>query len=123
MTGEPAEITTPFERLEFVLLVATSAVFAVLCCAYLMISWGPVPFPITAVIAGLGNLGFLWLAGQYTSSSWRFAPLAAWSLVVVIAMLPLGGSGAWIDGFPLLLIVLLGLGLPSMIAARFTAVR
>ncbi|UQE74068.1 hypothetical protein MYK68_15180 [Gordonia sp. PP30] len=109
-------------KLELAALTVASALTAMLCCAFLMISWGPVPFPITAVVAGAANLGFLWLAGQYTSSGWRFAPIAAWAVVVIVAMIPgIGGNGAWIDGLPLILLFLLGLGAPSTIAARFTA--
>ncbi len=106
------------DRAELSLLTVASALSAMLCCAFLMISWGPVPFPVTALIAGLANLGMLWLAGQYTTSAWRFAPLAAFAVVVIIAMFPMGGSAPWISGLPLLLILGLGLGIPSTIAAR-----
>ncbi|MFZ2510677.1 MAG: hypothetical protein WAW85_06260 [Gordonia sp. (in: high G+C Gram-positive bacteria)] len=106
------------ERVELGLLTAASVLLGILCCAFLMISWGPIPFPITALIAGAVNLGFLWLAGQYTPSAWRFAPLAAFTLVVIIAMFPVGGSAPWITGLPLLLILGLGLGMPATIAAR-----
>ncbi|GAC56232.1 hypothetical protein GOHSU_04_01010 [Gordonia hirsuta DSM 44140 = NBRC 16056] len=108
------------ERLELALLTVAGALLGILCCGFLMIYLGSIPFPITALVAGVGNLGLLWLAGQYTESGWRFAPLGAWTLVVVLAMLPgLHGSGQWISGLPLLLILALGLGIPSTIAARF----
>lgn len=101
------------------LLVVADALLTILCCAFLMISLGAIPFPVTALIAGAGNLAFLWLAAQYTSSPWRFAPLAASALVIVIAMVPgLGGSAAWITGLPLILMLLLGLGVPAAVAAR-----
>ncbi|GAA3957720.1 hypothetical protein [Gordonia caeni] len=110
---------TAADGVELALLVVADAVLTVLCCAFLMISLGAVPFPITALIAGAANLGFLWLAAQYTSSPWRFAPLAASALVIVIAMVPgLGGSSAWITGLPLILILLFGLGVPASVAAR-----
>lgn len=107
------------DRIELGLLTAVSVLLGIVCCGFLMISWGPIPFPVTALIAGLANFGILWLAGQYTSSAWRFAPLIAFTVVVVIAMFPIGGSAPWISGLPLLLIIALGLGIPSTIAARF----
>lgn len=106
------------DRFELGLLTMVGVLGGILCCGFLMISWGPIPFPITALIAGAVNLGLLWLASRYTTSAWRFAPLAAFTVVVIIAMLPIGGSAPWISGLPLLLIVGLGLGMPSTIAVR-----
>lgn len=107
------------ERLELALLTVAAGLLTVLCCAFLMISVGPVPFPVTALLAGLGNFGLAWLAAQYTDSAWRFAPLALSGLVMFVAMMPIPGDfPGWITGLPMLLMLVFGLGLPASVAAR-----
>ena len=107
------------ERLELALVTMAAGVLTVLCCAFLMISVGPVPFPVTALLVGAGNVGLVWLAAQYTDSPAKYAPLAVSGLVMIVAMAPVpGGFPGWITGLPMLLMLLFGLGLPASVAAR-----
>lgn len=108
------------DRLLFGVLVATAVLWTVLCCAYVLIWLGPVPFPITALLLGLGNLLLLRLATGYTESAWRFAPLVASGLVAAAATFPgPAGSSAWLPpGLPMLAVLALGFGIPATAAAR-----
>ncbi|MFT3714525.1 MAG: hypothetical protein QM774_00865 [Gordonia sp. (in: high G+C Gram-positive bacteria)] len=106
-----------------VLLTVAGLLTGILTASFVMLYLGHVPFPITAVIAGLVNVLLLRLASSYTSSGWRFAPLAAWVIPVVFEMLPVTGSEPLIYSWQLLLLLLLGLALPASDAYRALAAR
>ncbi len=110
------------DRLLLGVLVLTSVLWTMLCCAFALSYLGPVPFPITALLLGLGNLLLLRLATGYTASAWRFAPLLASGLVALLATFPgPAGSTAWLPSglpIPLLAVLALGFGIPAMGAAR-----
>lgn len=105
-------------RVELGVLTVASALLGILTAAFLLIRVGGYPFPITALIAGAANLVILELASSYTPTAWRFAPLAAWTLPTVLAMLPVFGNGSLIGDWRLLLLVACGLGVPGFIASR-----
>jgi hypothetical protein len=53
---------------------------------------GPVPFPISALVAGLVNAALVWAALQCTSAP-RLAALPLWTWLGTTAALTLGGPG------------------------------
>lgn len=109
---------TRIDRVELTVLVLGSVLLGILTAAFLMIRVGGFPFPITAVIACAVNLVIYRLAASYTESGWQFAPLAAWTLVTVLAMLPVFGNGSLITGWRLLLLLILGAGIPAYHASN-----
>ncbi|ALG84122.1 hypothetical protein [Gordonia phthalatica] len=109
---------TRVDRLEFAVLVVGSVLLGILTAAFLMVRVGSFPFPITAVIACAVNLLIYRIAAAYTESAWQFAPLGAWTLVTVLAMLPVFGNGSLITGWRLLLLLILGAGVPAYYASN-----
>ncbi|SDU46381.1 facilitated glucose transporter [Gordonia westfalica] len=72
-------------RLLLALLTFDGFVVGLLSVAFAYQRFGGVALPVAALIGGLLNAVLLWLAAGYTSAVWRYAPLGAWGLVVVIA--------------------------------------
>lgn len=72
-------------RLLLALLTFDGFVVGLLSVAFAYQRFGGVALPVAALIGGLLNAVLLWLAAGYTSAPWRYAPLGAWGLVVVIA--------------------------------------
>ena len=73
------------DRLLLALLTLDGFVVGLLSVAFAYLRFGGIALPVAALIGGLLNAVLLWLAAGYTSSPLRYAPLAAWGLVVVIA--------------------------------------
>lgn len=116
----PAATTEPMtiaDRVEFAVLIGSGLLLGILTSAFLMVRIGGFPFPITALIACLGNI-LLWrIAALYTKSPWQFAPLAAWTIVTILAMLPVFGNGSLIGDWRLLLLFAFGLAVPAFVAS------
>ncbi|MCF8571465.1 hypothetical protein L5G32_14425 [Gordonia sp. HY002] len=103
------------DRIELAVLTGCGVVLALLTVFFLNVRIGAVPVPFTVVIAAIGTTLLLRLAAGTTSSSWRYAPLVAWTAVVVIAAVPgINGNGPLIGDWRVLLLLLCGLGLPAM---------
>ncbi|MFM9376753.1 hypothetical protein [Gordonia sp. VNK21] len=113
----PTGLPEPEYRLEFGLLVLSGLLLGVLTSFFLLLTVGPVPVPVTALGAGLGNLVLLWMAGKYTSGTWRYTPIMAWAFVTVLAMLPLFGNAPLLGDWRLLLDLIIGLGVPMTLLA------
>lgn len=101
------------DRFELAVLTVSGFLLGILTAAFLMIRIGGVSAPITVLVAGAVNVLLLKLASMCTDTSWQYAPLGAWTLVTVLAMLPLFGSAAFIGGWQLLLLLACGLALPG----------
>ncbi len=77
---------------------------------------GTVPFPISAVIAGVVNVALVWAASQWTTSP-RLAALPLFTWLLTVAVLSLGGpggdiifGGAGIRGLSPILLIVVGAG-------------
>jgi hypothetical protein len=89
-------LSSPWPDRQRVAILTLLAVDGVLCAIaaafFLPIRIGPVPFPISALIAGLVNAALVWAAMQFTSSP-RLAALPLWTWLLTVAVLTLGGPG------------------------------
>ncbi|GFG55308.1 hypothetical protein MAGR_67490 [Mycolicibacterium agri] len=102
------------------LLAIDGVISAVLGSFFLALRIGPVPFPISALLAGLLNAALVWAALQWTSST-RLAALPLWTWLATIAGLTLPGPGddavfgtEWL----LLLLIALGTSPPALVLFR-----
>lgn len=109
---------TVTDRIELGVLTVSGLLLGILTSAFLMIRVGGFPVPITALIAAVVNVVIYLLASSYTKSAWQFAPLAAWTLVTVLTMLPLFGNASLIGDWRLLLLFACGLGVPGYYASN-----
>lgn len=100
-------------RIELGILVVSGLLLGILTSAFLLVRIGSWPFPITAVIAGIVNIVIWKIAALYTRSAWQFAPLIAWLVVTVMAMLPIFGNGSLLTDWRLFLLLGLGLAAPA----------
>jgi hypothetical protein len=92
----PAADTTLSDPVVRAIVLAVLAVDGVLCAAlgalFLPLRIGTVPFPISAVAAGVVNAALVWAATYWTDSTrWAATPLWAW--LFTVAALTLGGPG------------------------------
>lgn len=74
------------------LLAVDGVVSAVAGALFLPLSIGPVPFPISALVAGAVNTALVWAAMNRTDSP-RLAALPLWTFLLTVAVLTLGGPG------------------------------
>ncbi|WP_216636191.1 hypothetical protein [Mycobacterium sp. IS-3022] len=74
------------------LLAVDGALCAVAAAFFLPLRIGSVPFPISALIAGLLNAALVWAALHWTSSP-RVAALPLWTWLLTVALMTLGGPG------------------------------
>lgn len=81
------------DRLLLALLTLDGLVVGLLGVAFTYQRFGGVAIPVAALLAGLANAALLWLAAGHTSSGWRWAPLGAWGLVVLVAGAVTGPGG------------------------------
>lgn len=77
-------------------MLSVLAIDGVLCALatslFLPLYLGSVPFPISAVVAGVVNLALVW-AGMQWATSTRLAALPLWMWLLTVAALTLGGPG------------------------------
>ena len=101
-------------------VLSALAIDGVLCALatslFLPLYLGSVPFPISAVIAGVVNLALVW-AGTEWATSTRLAALPLWTWLLTVAALTLGGpggdivfSGSGIGGLAPILLIAVGAG-------------
>lgn len=74
------------------LLAVDGALCAVAAAFFLPFRIGAVPFPVSALVAGLSNAALVWAALHWTSSP-RVAALPLWSWLLTVALMTLGGPG------------------------------
>ncbi|GAA4676208.1 hypothetical protein [Gordonia humi] len=102
------------DRVEIGVLTVSGVVLGLLTVFYLDLYIGAVPVPVTAIVAAVGTALLCRLAGAITESTWRYAPLIAWTAVVIVAAVPgLNGNGALIGDWRVLLLLVCGLGAPA----------
>lgn len=98
-------------RVVVLVLLAVDGILCAIAAALLLpLHIGRVPFPISAVIAGLVNMALVWAAMYWTPSN-RLAALPLWTWLLTIGALTLAGPGGDIvfsDVGPLLLILIVG---------------
>lgn len=83
----------PAMRVVVLALLSVDGVLSALAGALLMPYYiGSMPFPISALISGLGNAALVWAAGRWTSSV-RVAALPLWTWLLTVAAMSLGGPG------------------------------
>jgi hypothetical protein len=118
LTGVPPNSTAGDDRatdsvlraVVLVLLAVDGVLCAVAAALLLPLYIGRVPFPISAVIAGLVNVALVWAAMYWTRSN-RLAALPLWTWLLTIGALTFAGPGGDIvfsDVGPLLLILVVG---------------
>ncbi len=98
-------------------LLAVDGVINAVVAALMLPSYiGPVPFPISAVVAGAVNAALVWAAMQWTTSM-RLAALPLWTWLATVAVLTLGGpggdvvfGGAGVRAFAPVLLIAVGAG-------------
>ncbi|WP_435173865.1 facilitated glucose transporter [Gordonia hongkongensis] len=73
------------DRLLLGFLVVDGFAIGLLSVAFTYQRFGGVAVPVAALAAGVVNAALLWLAAGLTATPWRYGPLAAWGLIVVIA--------------------------------------
>ncbi|MET0703712.1 MAG: hypothetical protein ABWY93_29050 [Mycobacterium sp.] len=74
-------------------LLAVDGILCAVAAALLLPSYiGSVPFPISAVGAGVVNMALVWAAMHWTSSN-RLAALPLWTWLGTIGVLTFGGPG------------------------------
>ncbi|MBT0565529.1 facilitated glucose transporter [Williamsia sp. CHRR-6] len=100
------------DRVLLAALTLDGAIVAVLSIAFTYVYVGSVPFPAATVIGGLLNLGLVWLAAATTHGAARFAPLAAWSVVVFAALLGGPGGDGVLQDWRILALIGFGVGVP-----------
>ncbi|WP_026918337.1 hypothetical protein [Gordonia shandongensis] len=102
------------ERLELAVLTVAGFLTGILTTAFVLATVGGVPFPISALVAGVVNVALLRLAGSYTASAWQYGPIVAWTFVTMLAVLPIFGNGTLVPDWRLLLLLGCGLAAPAV---------
>ncbi|BBZ32262.1 hypothetical protein [Mycolicibacterium confluentis] len=93
------------------LLAVDGVICAVMSALLLPLYIGVIPFPISAIVAGLVNLALVWAASQWTTET-RIAALPLWTWLITAGLLTFGGPGGdimfggsgWRAFYPILLI-------------------
>ncbi|OBF14473.1 hypothetical protein [Mycobacterium sp. ACS4331] len=94
------------------LLAVDGVICAVMSALLLPLYIGVVPFPVSALVAGLVNVALVWAASQWTTET-RVAALPLWTWLITTGLLTFGGPGGdimfggsgWRAFYPILLIV------------------
>ncbi|MDA4105877.1 hypothetical protein [Mycolicibacterium holsaticum] len=85
--------TTGFLRVVVLTLLALDGVLCAIAAAFFLpVRIGSIPFPVSALIAGLVNAALVWAALHWTSAP-RVAALPLWTWLATVAVLTLGGPG------------------------------
>ncbi|WP_407667679.1 hypothetical protein [Mycolicibacterium arseniciresistens] len=94
--GLPAADSTLSDPVVRAIVLIVLAVDGIVCAAlgalFLPLRIGVVPFPISAVVAGVVNAGLVWAATYWTDST-RLAATPLWTWLLTVAALTLGGPG------------------------------
>ena len=111
-------------RVVILILLAVDGVLCAVAAALLLpYRIGGVPMPISAVFAGLINLGLVW-AASYWARSGSLAALPLWTWLATVAAFTLGGPGGdvivggeGVRAFSVLILLTLGC-LPPVLMLR-----
>jgi hypothetical protein len=76
----------------FVLLAVDGVISAVLGAFFVQLQFGPVPFPVSAVLSGLLNGLLVWVGLQWTTSA-RWASTALWTWLLTVVTMSFWGAG------------------------------
>jgi hypothetical protein len=128
LTGIPRRVedaTEPAIRVVALTLLAVDGVICAFVGALLLPSHlGAMPFPVSALIAGLVNAALVWAATHWTESK-RLAALPLFTWLGTVAGLSLGGPGGdivfggpGILGYSVLLFLILGALPPAWLLWR-----
>ena len=106
-------------------LLAIDGVLCAVAAAFLLpVRIGTIPFPISALIAGLINAALVWAALHWTSAP-RVASLPLWTWLLTVAVMSLGGpgddvilGGSGVMGYGALLLIALGVAPPAFLLWR-----
>lgn len=103
------------------LLAIDGVLCAIAAALFLPLRIGAVPFPISAVIAGVVNSALVWAALHWTASP-RVAAIPLWTWLATVTILILGGPGDDVvfDGvgvleYGALLLIVAGAGPPALL--------
>ncbi|WP_082974233.1 hypothetical protein [Mycobacterium sp. E740] len=102
-------------RIAVLTLLAIDGVLCAVAAALLLpLRLGSIPFPVSALIAGLVNAALVWAALHWTSSP-RVAALPLWTWLLAVALMTFGGpgddvifGGAGIMAYAVLVLIALG---------------
>lgn len=107
------------DRALLAFLTLDGLIVGLLSVAFAYQRFGGIALPVAALFAGIANAVLLWLAAGFTVSAWRFAPLAAWGLMLLLGGFPgPGGDVVLTPAGPYLLqtVLLLVLGAGPVLA-------
>ena len=107
------------------LLALDGVLCAIAATLFLPLRIGTIPFPISALIAGLVNAALVWAALHWTSEP-RMASLPLWTWLLTVGLLSLGGpgddivlGGSGIMAYAALLLIALGVLPPAAVLWRY----
>ncbi|MCV7183738.1 hypothetical protein H7J56_17450 [Mycolicibacterium murale] len=89
---DPVAVDNSVRVVILILLAVDGVLCAVAAALLLPYRVGGVPMPISAVVAGLVNLGLVW-AASYWARSGGLAALPLWTWLATVALLTFGGPG------------------------------
>jgi hypothetical protein len=107
-------------------LLALDGVLCAIAAALLLpLRVGTVPFPVSALLAGLVNAALVWAALHWTAEP-RVASIPLWTWLLTVALMSLGGpgddvilGGTGIMGYAALLLIALGVLPPALVLWRY----
>lgn len=107
------------------LLTLDGVLCAIATALFLPLRIGTIPFPISALIAGLVNAALVWAALHWTSAP-RVASLPLWSWLLTVAVLSLAGpgddvvfGGSGVMAYAAFLLIGLGALPPALVLYRY----
>ncbi|RAV06865.1 hypothetical protein DQP55_23440 [Mycolicibacterium sp. GF69] len=117
--------TTDRRRVVVLTLLGIDGVLcAVAAALFLPLRVGSVPFPVSALIAGVVNAALVWAALHWTSSP-SVAALPMWTFLLTVFLMTLGGpgddiifGGSGLMAYAVLLLIMLGCLPPAAVLRR-----
>lgn len=117
--------TTDRLRVVVLTLLALDGVLCAIAAAFFLpVRIGSIPFPVSALIAGLVNAALVWAALHWTSAP-RVAALPLFTWLATVAVMTLGGpgddivfGGAGVMQYAVLLLLVLGAVPPALVLWR-----